>query len=115
MRARAFWYMPLVGGEQFFDGFGSITTASGCGSTEISLDKNEEEHPPQKPLLPFLEKLNRELPLKWDRATGKFVRNDDWLLWDLRKHDAGASVADAKRAKSSQRAPRSSAAPAEKQ
>jgi hypothetical protein len=93
------WYMPLVGGEHFFDGFGFASYRDRFGWTEISLDKNEEDQPPQKPLLPFLEKLNRELPLKWDRATKKFVRNDDWLLWDLRRHQAGASVVDAKRPK----------------
>ncbi len=108
------WYMPLVGGEQFFDGFGFDRYRERFGWTEISLDKNEEDHPPQKPLLPFLEKLNRELPLKWDRATKKFVRNDDWLLWDLRKHQAGASVVDAKQPKPPKRASRSSGTPAEK-
>ena len=108
------WYMPLVGGEQFFDGFGFDHYRERFGWTEISLDKNEEEHPPQKPLLPFLEKLNRELPLKWDRATGKFVRNDDWLLWDLRKHESGASVADARQARSTQRAPKSPGKPRDK-
>jgi hypothetical protein len=97
--------MPLVGGEQFFDGFGFDLYRERFGWTEISLDKNEKDYPPEKPLLPFLEKLNRELPLKWNRATGKFVRNDDWLLWDLRKHKVGASVADAKRAESPKRAP----------
>jgi len=106
--------VPLVGGEHFFDGFGFGRYRERFGWTEISLDKNEEDHPPQKPLLPFLENLNRELPLKWDRATKKFVRNDDWLLWDLRKHKTGASVVDAKQAKSPQRAPRSSGTPAEK-
>jgi hypothetical protein len=108
------WYMPLVGGEHFFDGFGFSLYRERFGWTEISLDKNEEDYPPQKPLLPFLEKLNRELPLKWDRTAKKFARNDDWLLWDLHKHKSGASVADAKQAKSPQRAPRSSTAPTEK-
>jgi hypothetical protein len=108
------WYMPLVGGEHFFDGFGFARYHERFGWTEISLDKNEEDQPPQKPLLPFLENLNRELPLKWDRATGKFGRNDDWLLWDLRKHQAGASVADAKQTKPQQRPPRSSRTPTEK-
>ena len=32
----------------------SIATAIGFGWTEISLDKNEEDHPPQRRLLPFL-------------------------------------------------------------
>jgi len=108
------WYMPLVGGEHFFDGFGFGDYRERFGWTEISLDKHEKDQPPQKPLLPFLEKLNRELPRKWDRAAKKFVPNDDWLLWDLRKHQAGASVADARQAKSTQRAPKSPGKPADK-
>jgi hypothetical protein len=108
------WYMPLVGGENFFDGFGFGPYRERFGWTEISLDKNEGDYPPQKPLLPFLEKLNRELPLKWDRTAKKFTRNDDWLLWDLRKDKTGASVVEAKQVKTPQRAPRSSAPPAEK-
>jgi hypothetical protein len=109
------WYMPLIGGEHFFDGFGFAHYREQFGWPEISLDKHEEDYPPQKPLLPFIEKLNRELPLKWDRTAKKFARNDDWLLWDLRKHKTGASVADAKQAKTPRRGPRSSARPDEKQ
>jgi len=90
------WYMPLVGGEHFFDGFGFNTYRHHFGWTEIALDKSEEQHPPKKPLLPFLKDLNRELPLKWDRIAKKFAPNDDWLLWDLRKQDKGAAVSDAK-------------------
>jgi hypothetical protein len=93
------WYMPLVGGEHFFDGFGFKQYRDRFGWPEIGLDKSEADHPPKKPLLPFLEKLNRELQPKWDRVAKKFVPNDDWLLWDLRKHDTGASVTDVKSAK----------------
>jgi hypothetical protein len=93
------WYMPLVGGEHFFDGFGFKKYRDQFGWAETALDKNEQEHAPQKPLLPFLEQLNRELPTKWDRVARKFVRNDDWLLWDLHKSKAGAEVSDVKQTK----------------
>lgn len=81
------WYMPLIGGEHFFDGFGFAQYREQFGWPEIALDIIEREHPPQKPLLPFVERASRELPKKWDRHTGKFVANDDWLLWDLRHED----------------------------
>jgi len=93
------WYMPLVGGEHFFDGFGFKDYKSRFDWKQTPLDDNEEKHIPQKPLLPFLENLNRQLPLKWDRIAKKFVTNDDWILWDLRKDTAGASVSDARSTK----------------
>jgi hypothetical protein len=58
------WYMPLVGTESFFDGFGF----------------KGEKHTSVRPLIPFLEKLDNEIPKKWDRSTQSFVVNDDWLL-----------------------------------
>lgn len=61
------WYMPLIGTESFFDGFGF----------------KEENHTPERPLLPFLEKLDKEIPKRWDRSTQDFVINDDWLLFDI--------------------------------
>jgi hypothetical protein len=64
------WYMPLVGGEHFFDGFGFHYY-------------REQFQWEESPLLPFLENLNNELPRKWDNRRKRFVRNDDWLLWDI--------------------------------
>ena len=80
------WYMPLVGGESFFDGFGfqlpEYQKRYGWdGGTEI--DKREKRRPPARPLLPALEALNKTLPQKWDNKFKKFVRNDDWLLWNI--------------------------------
>jgi hypothetical protein len=34
-------------------------------------------------LLPFLEARNKELPKKWDDKLKRFVRDDDWMLWDI--------------------------------
>lgn len=83
------WYMPLVGGESFFDGFGFERYRrrfSGWG--KIRMDDQERRRPPARPLLPFLEKLSRQLPMKWDVRSGSMRPNDDWLLWDLRRAKA---------------------------
>ena len=77
------WYMPLVGGEHFFDGFGFYYYCDRFKWEESPLDAKERERQLENPLLPFLEKLNQELPKKWDNRWKKYVRNDDWLLWDL--------------------------------
>jgi hypothetical protein len=79
------WYMPLVGGENFFDGFGFQLPAyrKRYGWNGTAIDENERKRPPSRPLLPFLEALNKELPKKWDNKLKRFVRNDDWILWDI--------------------------------
>jgi hypothetical protein len=78
------WYLPLVGGENFFDGFGFAPFRKQFGwKEEIPLDEHERKHKPRRPLLPFLAALNKHLPKKWDGKLGKFVSDDDWLLWDL--------------------------------
>ena len=77
------WYMPLIGGEHFFDGFGFAQYRDVFKWQRVEMDNREDENPPQKPLLPFLERLNLQLPMKWDRHLQKFGPNDDWLLWKL--------------------------------
>jgi hypothetical protein len=80
------WYMPLVGGEGFFDGFGfqlaSYQKRYGWNGTAI--DERERKRPPVRPLLPALEALNKRLPEKWDNKRKSYVRNDDWLLWNIK-------------------------------
>ena len=53
------------------------------GWAESPLDAQERGRRLEKPLLPFLEKLNHDLPKKWHNRLRKYVPNDDWLLWDL--------------------------------
>lgn len=77
------WYMPLIGGGNFFDGFGFAGYVERFGWKSIPMDEQERLRPPENPLLPFLEKLARELPRKWDDKRGRYVPDDDWLLWDL--------------------------------
>jgi hypothetical protein len=79
------WYVPLIGGEHFFDGFGFARYRSLFKHWKrIRLDEEEQRRPPKRPLLPFLEALNKSLPKKWDRTRRRLVQNDDWLLFDLR-------------------------------
>ena len=89
------WYMPLVGGEHFFDGFGFYFYRDQFGWPATALDTAEESRGLQKPLVPFLVRLNDRLPVKWDRHQKEYVPNDDWLLWDLKKKDGGAAVRNA--------------------
>jgi hypothetical protein len=86
------WYMPLVGGEGFFDGFGFARYRRRFGWTRGVLDDREKVRAPTRPLLPFLKTLSRQLPRKWDVKLKDYVRNDDWLLWDLQPEGAGAEV-----------------------
>jgi hypothetical protein len=78
------WYIPLVGGENFFDGFGFARYRKRFGwKEELAIDRHERRFPPKRPVLPFVEKLNRRLPKKWDARLNRFVDDDDWLLWDF--------------------------------
>jgi hypothetical protein len=78
------WYLPLINSENFFDGFGFGSYRKRFGwSEDIAIDLHEKRFPPKRPLLPFLEKLNRRLPRKWDHKLDRFVPDDDWLLWDF--------------------------------
>lgn len=80
------WYMPLVGSECFFDGFGFSQKnyrKDYKWGAESDLDKREELHPPKRPLLPYLESVAAgEFPKQWDHKSEKLVGNDDWLLMD---------------------------------
>src|SRR5690606_39247851 len=57
------WYLPLVGGDNFFDGFGFAPYRKRFKwKQDILIDQHEKRFPPKRPLLPFIEKLNKELP-----------------------------------------------------
>ncbi len=81
------WYMPLIGGGNFFDGFGFKNYIERFGWPHIPMDDQEERHPPKNPLLPYLEKLARELPKRWDDKLKRYIANDDWLLWEIDSAD----------------------------
>ncbi len=79
------WYMPLIGGENFFDGFGFAKYADKFGWDPGPTDELEKKYPPQKPLLDFLDKLHHTqgLPKRYSISQKKYIPNDDWLLLDL--------------------------------
>lgn len=79
------WYMPLIGGEHFFDGFGFHKYAKKFKWPLSPSDQREKECQPKRPLLPFLEKLNRQLPKRWSESQQKFVQDDDWLLLETER------------------------------
>ncbi len=79
------WYMPLVDSEYFFDGFGFARYRKQFGWSRIPLDDREDAARLERPLLPFLERLSRRLPTRWDRRTRRYVKDDSWLLWDVRQ------------------------------
>jgi hypothetical protein len=86
------WYMPLVGGEHFFDGFGFNNYIDDFNWERNSTDDLEDNYVPKNPLLPYLEKLDTQLPQKWDNRRKQFVRNDEWLIWDLEPTTSGGAT-----------------------
>lgn len=87
------WYMPLVGGENFFDGFGFEEYRQEFNwPARGPLDERERQHKPARPLLHFLDSLIHKLPDRWDAKWKRYVPNDDWLLWDFKAEDGGAKV-----------------------
>jgi hypothetical protein len=80
------WYMPLVGCENFFDGFGFNIEAyrkKYNWTLGSELDEQEKRYPPQRPLLPYLESIAAgEFPQRWDHGSKTLVPNDDWLLME---------------------------------
>ena len=86
------WYMPLVGGEHFFDGFGFHLYSEKFAWPLTLLDQAEQLRGVKKPLIPFLALLNDRIPQKWDRHKNDYGPNEDWLLWALKKEAGGAAV-----------------------
>lgn len=74
------WYMALVDGNMFFDGFGFEKFREKYKWEKISMDELEERNPPKRPLLPYLFNL-RKNPTKFDLKSNQYEVNDDWLIW----------------------------------
>jgi len=74
------WYMPLIDGCYFFDGFGFAQYMRKFRWEAGPLDKRERQFPPKRPLLPFLESLNSRLPTRYDLEQQRYVENSDWLI-----------------------------------
>jgi hypothetical protein len=81
------WYMPLLGGHNFFDGFGFAAFRRKFGWQVGPLDRAEKEAPPQRPLLPFLYDLQKgKKPKKFSLAMQQPLNDDDWLIWDIHRN-----------------------------
>jgi hypothetical protein len=82
------WYMPLVGSENFFDGFGYDLYRDRFNWSVGPADLLERKFPPRRPLLKFLDDLDKshEIPKKWDPVKRQMRPDDDWLLLDLKNH-----------------------------
>jgi len=79
------WYMKLVGSENFFDGFGFSRYMDQFNWKRNVADKREARQALRRPLLPFLERVAQgHFPKRWDAGVRKFVRDDDWLVLDLK-------------------------------
>jgi hypothetical protein len=77
------WYMALIDGHYFFDGFGFSHYMAELGWKPGALDHHEDAFPPKRPLLPYLEKLNNNgLPKKYDLGRDEYVDNPEWLIFD---------------------------------
>jgi len=75
------WYMPIVGSDNFFDGFGFADYREAFDWKADAKMAQELELPPRRPLLPFLERLAKgHYPKRWDPRDGQFIEDDDWLL-----------------------------------
>lgn len=80
------WYMTLIGGESFFDGFGfndERYRRKFKWTLESELDNRESRYPPERPLLPYLDSIaSGNFPKRWEHRSKKLERNDDWLLME---------------------------------
>lgn len=79
------WYMALLDGHYFFDGFGFAPYMKKFDWEHGELDKREEKFPPKRPLLPYLEKLNHKIPPRYDLEQEEYVENVDWLILEPRE------------------------------
>lgn len=78
------WYMPVIGGDNFFDGFGFSEFKKQFKWTDSPSDEREKHNPLERPLLRFLKNLNKKMPQRWNPHLNKFVQDDDWLLLDVK-------------------------------
>lgn len=76
------WYMALVDAHYFFDGFGFAQYRDKFGWEYGELDEREEKFPPLRPLLPYLETLDGEVPKRYDLEQNAYVENPEWLIFE---------------------------------
>ncbi len=84
------WYLGILPEDYFFDGFGFhlYPQLKKDGNwTETQLDKNEQSKTPLRPLLPYLQKLNGEIPKRYDPVHKDYVDNPDWMILQPGMHE----------------------------
>jgi hypothetical protein len=84
------WYLGLLPEDYLFDGFGFSLYPDLKDQHKFSqtfLDEIEELKPPKRALLPYLAKLNKEIPKRYDLAHNKLVENSDWLILQPGVHE----------------------------
>lgn len=74
------WYLALINGDYFFDGFGFAPYANKFKWLQGRLDQSEQEKPPKRPLLPYLEKLSQRIPKRYDAQHDQYIENSDWMI-----------------------------------
>jgi len=75
------WYMPIVGSDNFFDGFGFADYRATFDWEADGIMRQELDRPPRRPLLSFFEQLAQgHYPQRWDARDKRFKEDDDWLL-----------------------------------
>ncbi len=74
------WYLALMNEDYFFDGFGFTLYSKNFNWLNSRLDQIEQRTPPKRPLLPYLEKLNQEIPKRFDALHNEFIENPDWMI-----------------------------------
>lgn len=81
--APSLWYMAMVEHEDyFFDGFGFDLFREEMGWTEVTaIDQRERADPPKRPLLPYLDKLDREIPKRFSAELNREIENPEWLIF----------------------------------
>lgn len=88
--APSIWYMGILDGDYFFDGFGFDTYRKSYPRWKNGpLDRLERQFPPERPLLPYLETIDKQVPKRFDRRLGQYVTNDDWLIFEKRGSSGG--------------------------
>lgn len=81
--APSLWYMAMVEHEDyFFDGFGFDLFREEMGWTEVTaIDLRERADPPKRPLLPYLDRLDREIPKRFSAELNREIENPEWLIF----------------------------------
>lgn len=85
------WYLGIMPEDYLFDGFGFHLypqMKNDHNWPRTNLDEIEERKAPKQPLLPYLEKLNKKIPKRYDLVHKDYVENPDWVILQPGIHNA---------------------------